>query len=127
MTYIRTKTPAGEPIVILPEAEFERLRELAEDAEDAAIIARSQAALACGGQELLTSEEVDVYLRSPTPLAFWREKRGLSHQRFGELVGLDDARVAAIERGAEPGDLRFYRRAAEVLKVTVDDLLPNES
>ncbi len=34
MTIVRTVTPAGEAIVILPEAEFDRLRDLAEDSID---------------------------------------------------------------------------------------------
>src|SRR5436853_88767 len=69
------QNPTGEPIVILPEAEFERLRELAEEAEDAAIIARSMADLAAGREELLTTEEVEALLAARTPLAFWRKKR----------------------------------------------------
>ena len=66
MTVIRTKTPAGEPIVIMSEPEFERLRELAEDAEDIAIVARSRTALAAGAEELLTLDEVDALHAAPT-------------------------------------------------------------
>jgi DNA-binding XRE family transcriptional regulator len=127
MTVIRTKTPAGEPIVILPEAEFERLRDLAEDTEDAAAHARAVARLAAGEDELLTSAEVDELLAAPAPLAFWRAKRGLSLRELAARVGADRAVLAALEAGEEGGDIRLYRRLAEALRVEIEDLVSGEA
>jgi DNA-binding XRE family transcriptional regulator len=127
MTFIRTKTPAGEPIVILPEDEFERLRELAEDMEDAAAHARVMARLASGEEELLTSAEVDALLAAPAPLAFWREKRGLSPEQLAGRAGTDRDTLTALERGELGSDIGLYRRLAETLRVDIEDLLPRDA
>ena len=126
MTVIRTKTPAGEPIVIMPEAEFERLRELAEDAEDLATMARVEAALAAGTEELLTTEEVDALLNATSPLSFWREKRGLSIEQLAESAGVDTADIAASERGEEVSNIHFYERVARPLGLDIEDILPRQ-
>jgi DNA-binding XRE family transcriptional regulator len=124
MTVIRTKTPAGEPIVIMSEAEFERLRELAEDAEDIATAARVEAALAAGWEELLTGEELDAMREAPSPLAFWRNKREITLEALAGRVGADLETLAAVDRGERVGDVRLYRRLAEELRVDMEDLVP---
>ncbi|WP_051086536.1 hypothetical protein [Methylobacterium sp. WSM2598] len=48
MTIVRTKTPAGEPVVILSEEAFERLRSLAEETEHGRVVAASRARLEAG-------------------------------------------------------------------------------
>jgi DNA-binding XRE family transcriptional regulator len=126
MTVIRTKTPAGEPIVIMPEAEFERLRELAEDAEDAAIIARSQADLVAGREELLTLQDVEALRRARTPLAFWRTKRGMGTDALAAAAGVSRDVLDEVERGEQLGNVHLYRRLADALRVDVDDLIPAE-
>jgi DNA-binding XRE family transcriptional regulator len=124
MTVIRTKTPAGEPIVIMSEAEFERLRELAEDAEDIAAGARIEAKLAAGQEELLTLDEVDALLAAPTPLAFWREKRKIRLDELAKRVGAEPDLLTEVEQGECVADVFLYRRLAEALRVTIDDLIP---
>ena len=126
MTVVRTKTPAGEPIVILPEAEFERLRELAEDAQDSALAARIAADLDAGREELLTTEEVNALLAARTPLAFWRRKRNIAPEELIERTGADPASLAKVEQGECLGDVHLYQRLAEVLGLTVEDLIPEK-
>jgi DNA-binding XRE family transcriptional regulator len=127
MNVIRTKTPAGEPIVILPEAEFERLRGLAEDAEDAAVIARSRAALASGAEELLSLEEAEALGAAPTSLAFWRVKRAMSADELAERVGIAPGALADIERGERSPDVHLYQNLAAALAVSIDDLVPAQA
>ncbi len=125
MTVIRTKTPAGEPIVIMSEAEFERLRELAEEAEDIAAGARVQTALAAGWEELLTGEELDALRDAASPLAFWRNKRKITHEALAKRLGVDRESLTAVEQGECLGDVRLYRRLAEELRVDMEDLVPH--
>ena len=127
MTVVRTKTPTGEPIVILPEAEFERLREIAEDAEDAAILAQSRADLAAGREELLTIEEVETLRAARTPLAFWRKKRKITFEQLADRVGVSRSFLIKVERGERLGEVHLYRKLAEALNVMIDDLVPAES
>jgi DNA-binding XRE family transcriptional regulator len=110
----------------MSEAEFERLRALAEDAEDIAVVARSRAALAAGSEELLTLDEVDALRAAPTPLAFWREKRKITPERLAERVGTAPDALMTLERGESVGDVYLYRKLAEALRLTVDDLIPEK-
>ncbi|ACA20952.1 putative phage-related transcriptional regulator [Methylobacterium sp. 4-46] len=48
MTIVRTKPPAGEPLAILSEEAFERLRSLPEETEDGRVVAASRARLEAG-------------------------------------------------------------------------------
>ena len=126
MTIVRTKTPAGEPIIIMSEAEFERMRELAEDAEDIASAARVEAALAAGREELLTLDEVDALCAAPSPLAFWRKKRKFGLDELADRVGAEPVLLTEVEQGDRVPDVFLYQRLADVLRVTVDDLIPTK-
>ena len=72
---VRTKTPAGEDIVMMPVADYERLLELAEDLRDSRIAEKVLAEMAAGNVELLTHAEVNALLAAPSPVAFWRKRR----------------------------------------------------
>jgi hypothetical protein len=49
-----------------------------EDLIDARDHAQAMCDIASGAAETLTEAEVDAYLASATPLAFWRRHRGLT-------------------------------------------------
>ena len=56
--------------MILPEVEFERLRELAEDTLDTRVIEGSQRHLNAGDEELLDEADLDALRAAPSLLAF---------------------------------------------------------
>lgn len=120
MTIVRTKTPSGEAIVILPEAEFERLSALAEDVTDARTIADSRDRLHGGNDELLTRADLDRLRAAETPLAFWRNKRGLTISDLAALAGTEETMLLAVERNERAGDIDLYGRLAKALGVDVD-------
>lgn len=123
MTIVRTQTPSGEAIVILPEAEFERLVELAQDGDDARTIAASRGRLDRGEDELLTLDDLDRLRAAATPLAFWREKRGVTVPALSGLTGIDEGFLTALERDGHMGDPATYRKLAMALAIDVEDLL----
>jgi DNA-binding XRE family transcriptional regulator len=123
---VRTKTPAGEDIVILPAAEFERLVDLAEDARDIRDAEKALAEIEAGTAELLSRADVQAYLDSPSPLAFWRKRRGLTQAALAESVGVSQAYMAQIESAKRTADIRVYQRLAKRLGVTLDDIVSSE-
>lgn len=124
MTIVRTVTPAGEAIVILPEAEFDRLRDLAEDAADTRAIDASRERIAGSEDDLLTEAELDALLRAPSPLAFWRAKRALSLETLARDSGVSTETLAALEAGTVEADSAMAAKVARVLGVDPEDIAP---
>jgi len=124
VTIVRTRTPSGEAIVILPEAEFERLRELAEDSLDARVIDESQRRLSAGHEELLDEADLDTLRAALSPLAFWRARRGMTVAALARDGAVPELQVADLETGAGTADPAVYERLARALDVAVEDLLP---
>jgi DNA-binding XRE family transcriptional regulator len=123
MTHVRTKAPNGDAIVIVPEADYDRMIEELEDLRDSLIVHRSLRKIESGEEELLTSEEVKEALAAKTPLAFWRKKRDLTQAALAEAAGISQAFLSEIEAGQKPGTAATLKKLADALRITVDDLI----
>lgn len=117
------QTPSGEQMVVIPRAEYDALLTAAEDFEDTLAAERSLARIAAGQVELVPDSEVDSYLDAPTPLAFWRKKRGLTQTALAEQAGVTQAYLSEIESGKKDASIGVLRELAGALKVTVDELV----
>jgi DNA-binding XRE family transcriptional regulator len=117
MTAKLITTPGGERLAILPAEEFE---DLCDQLAHAAAMADYRA----GREEALTLEEVDALLAAPTPLAFWRAKRGLTQAALAKAAGTTQPHVADLESGKHGGSLEVMARIAKALKIKIDDLAP---
>ena len=102
--------------ITLSRAEYEDLV----DARDHAVAMREVAA---GAMETLSEAELDEYLAAPSPLAFWRKRRGYSQSGLAAEVGASQPYIAQIERGSRTGDVHLYVRLAKVLRLRVEDLV----
>jgi DNA-binding XRE family transcriptional regulator len=78
------------------------------------------ARLAAGTERTLTEADVDALLAAPTPLAFWRAKRGMSQS--ARRLGISQGFLSEIESGKKSGDVGTLRKLARALEVTLDDL-----
>ena len=121
---VRTTTPSGEAIVIVPADQYERLVAAAEDARDVAIAEKALAEFEAGVGEALTDAEMSALLRAHSPLAFWRKRRSLTQPALAKAVGITQGYLAQIERGTRVGDVDLHRRLADVLRLDIEDLLP---
>jgi DNA-binding XRE family transcriptional regulator len=117
------QTPSGEEMVVLPRADYEALVDAAEDRDDVLAAERSLAQIAAGKVQLIPDSEMDDYLAAPTPLAFWRKKRGLTQAGLAERAGITESELAEIESGKEEGRIGVLRALAETLGMTVDELV----
>ncbi len=102
--------------VTLPRAEYEALI----DARDHAVAMRD---IANGSLETLTDEEIDAYLAAPTPLAYWRGRRGLTQVQLAKRAGISQPYVAQMEAGSRTGDVATLAALARVLAVRIEDLV----
>ena len=111
--------------MILPEVEFERLRELAEDTLDARAIEESQRHLSAGDEELLDEADLDALRATPSPLAFWRAKRGMTVAALARDSAVPEGQLTTLETGAGTADPAVYERLARALDIAVEDLVPD--
>jgi len=112
-------TPEGEELAILPASEYE-------DLVDALAHAEAMAEYRSGRDEGLTLEEVKAFVTAPTPLAFWRAKRGLTQAALAKAAGTTQPHVADLESGKHGGSLEIMARIAKALKIPVDRLVVSE-
>ncbi len=98
-------------------------RVTAEDAEDAAAVARFRARLAAGEEELVPAAVVDRLLAGESPVRVWREHRGLTQSGLGRASGVNRVVVADIEAGRKGGSVRSLKALAGALGVGIDDLV----
>lgn len=89
------------------------------DARDHAIAMRDVA----NGTPLLTANEVEAFINTSTPLAFWRKYRGLSQTKLAEQLSISQAYLAQIEIGKRVGDVRLYAKLASALGLRIEGLL----
>lgn len=94
---------------------------------DARDHAQAMAAYRRGEDEGLTDAEMDDYLAAPSPLVFWRQRRGLTQAALADAVGISQPYLAQIETGKRTGDVTLYRRLAQRLDVRIEDLLAKEA
>jgi DNA-binding XRE family transcriptional regulator len=113
----RLTTPKGEELVVLSREEYDDLI----DARDHAL---AMAAHARGSDPGLTEAEMDEYLAAPTPLAYWRKRRGLSQAALAAAAGISQPYLAQLETGRrKSADIAVYARLARRLAVQVEDVI----
>ncbi len=108
-------TPDGAERVSMPRSDYQNLI----DARDHAIAMREIAA----GAPLLTETELNAYLASPSPLAFWRKRAGLTQSALAQKAGITQAFLAQIEAGDRDGTVGVLKRISQALGLRIDDLI----
>jgi len=116
-------TPSGEELVLLARTDFDAMRERI----DAAAHEATMAAVARGEQDMLTAEETLAALDAPTPLAFWRRKRGLTQKQLSQAVGVSQSYIADLEVGRRKGDAGLVKRLARALRLRMEDLVADDA
>jgi DNA-binding XRE family transcriptional regulator len=116
-------TPSGDDMVIVPAAEYARLVEAAEMAEDVAALDEFERKRAGGEEELVPAAVVDRLLAGENPLRVWREHRGLSGEVLASRAGITQAYLSQIETGKRDGSIPTMKKVAEALGLTIDELI----
>jgi DNA-binding XRE family transcriptional regulator len=111
----------GKPThVVLTYAEWERIREIVEDAEDAAAVA---AVLSDPNQDRIPADVVARILDGESPVKIWREQRDLTQAQVAEAAGLPQPTIAMIETGKRKGTVEQMKAIAAALGINLDTLV----
>lgn len=121
------KTPAGDDLVVLPKADYQRLiaaaREKLEDDADAREAARVLARLESGEEETMPFDVVKR-LRTENRIKVLREYRQMTQRKLAEAAGMNPLYLSQIECGRATGGIKSLSRVAEALGVDLDMIAP---
>lgn len=117
------KTPSGDEMVIIPAADYARLVEAAEMAEDIAAFDEFERKLAAGEEELIPAEFANRLIDGENPVRVWREYRGLAVKELAEKAGIAAPYLSQVETGKRDGTVETLRKIAGALGVAIDDLV----
>ncbi|HJT12188.1 MAG TPA: helix-turn-helix transcriptional regulator [Dongiaceae bacterium] len=124
------KTPAGDAMVLLPKADYDRLlaaaRDKLEDEADARAAARILARLEKGEESTLPFQVVKR-MRTENRIKVLREHRQMTQQDLADAAGMNRLYLSQIETGRATGGLKTLTRIAKVLQAPLDMLLPAEA
>ena len=123
MTVQVITTPAGERLVVLPEADYAAIMSAVEDASEAEIVRVFKERLAAGEEELIPSAMVDRMLAGENLVRVWREHRGLTASALAAQAGIAQPYLSQIETGKREGTLQTMKKIADALRVKLDDLV----
>jgi DNA-binding XRE family transcriptional regulator len=109
---------------VIPYAEYQKLLERLEDAEDLRAYDRARAELSASDDESIPAAVVDRLSAGESPLRVWREHRGLTQQALADATGLGKSYVSQLESGTKTGTISTLRALVQALQVDLDDLTP---
>lgn len=119
---MNTLTLNDQEYVVVPKNIWQGMVDIAEDRADsqfaAAVLDRMS------DEERFPHDFVVRLCSGEEPrLRVWREYRGFSGRKLAEAVGISSAHLSDIETGKKDGSIRVLKRIADVLNVTVDDIV----
>ncbi|MFN0114663.1 MAG: helix-turn-helix transcriptional regulator [Paracoccaceae bacterium] len=108
--------------VTIPRAEYDRLRQAAEDLGDLQAYDRAMAAVSAGEDELIPGAFADRLMNGESPLRVYRELRALSQAVLARESGVNRVQIIDIEAGRKNGSVETLRKLAMALGVGLEDL-----
>ncbi len=122
--------PDGTEMVVLPAADFARLKLLAEDGEDQ-LAAANQLARLAAGEGTMPADVLDLILdEGLSAVAAWRRYRGLTQVALAKAAGCSQVWLGRIEAGAGHGTPKLRRALAKALDAplwALDDAIDEDS
>ncbi|PCJ82135.1 MAG: transcriptional regulator [Hyphomicrobiales bacterium] len=71
----------------------------------------------------MPSEFSDRLINGENPIRVWREYRGFKAKELAEKAGISTAYLSEIETGKKEGRVGTLAAIADVLNLTIDDLV----
>lgn len=104
--------------VTIPRAEYDRLRDAAEDLSDLRAYDRAMAE----GGEGIPHEAMARIIDGEQPLRVLREWRGMTAAGLARASGVHRVQVHDIETGKRRGSVDTLKKLADALDVMIDDI-----
>ena len=118
-----TRKLKTEDTVTLSRAEYKRLVERLEDAEDARDARAVLQGVQQGNIEVFPAETARRLIDGDSPIKVFRDHRGLSAAQLAQHVGIARPYLTQIENGTRQPMFGVMQRIAETLNVSLDHLV----
>jgi len=126
MTAIRPLAETADTVT-LARADYEALRQRADDARDVDVLDAAAAEERRLGKEVYRADFLPVELverlLTEHPLRVWRDHRGLTGKQLAEVSGVPQSYISEIETRRKPGSFEAMVKLARALGIGVDDLV----
>jgi DNA-binding XRE family transcriptional regulator len=110
----------GKPrLAVVPLAEWQRIIERLEDAEDALAVRRWRARPG----ETIPADVVNRLLDGENKIKVWRTYRGLTQQALAEACGVSKPYISQLEANTRLASQAVLRKLATALRVDLDELV----
>jgi DNA-binding XRE family transcriptional regulator len=117
-----TRKLKAEDTVTLSRADYKRLVERLEDAEDARDARAVLQGVQQGNIEVFPAETARRLIDGESPIKVFRDHRGLSAAQLAQRVGIARPYLTQIENGTRQPMFGVMQRIAEALSVSLDHL-----
>ncbi|MCX6050814.1 MAG: helix-turn-helix domain-containing protein [Chloroflexi bacterium] len=107
---------------VIPYHEYQKLLDAMEMLEDIRAYDEAKANIQAG-EELIPSKVVYALLDGENPIRVWREYRALTQQQLAEQAGISKPYLSQLESGKRHGTTNVLNRIAQVLNVSLEDLV----
>jgi DNA-binding XRE family transcriptional regulator len=110
----------GKPrLAVIPLAEWQRIVERLEDAEDALAVRRWRA----NPGETVPADVANRLLDGENKIKVWRTHRGMTQQALAEACGVSKPYISQLEANTRLASQTVLRELASALRIDVDDLV----
>ena len=117
---LQTITLAGEEYVVVPRADYDALRSVAqEEISDDTLLAQI---LEDPDEEWVSGDVVRRIAVGENPVRVWRTHRGMKAGDLAVAAGIAASYLSDIENGKKPGSVSTLKRIAAALDVALDEL-----
>lgn len=120
---VRFVDEAGGRMAVLPEAEYRRLVEAADERAAVAAYDGVKYLLRTGQSELVPDAMVERLLAGESKIRVWREHRGLSVEALAGQAGIAAAELERLESDVRGASVETGRQLARALGLAIDDLV----
>lgn len=110
---------------VIPYEEYQRLLEASEMVADIQAYDLAKAQIDAE-EELIPSAVVYALFDGENPIRVWREYRGLTQQQVADRAGISKPYLSQLESSKRRGGIEVLQKIAQVLEVSLEDLVVDE-
>lgn len=112
-----------EKTVTVSRADWKRIMERLEEAEDRMAVRRSLARKQAGADNALPAALYREIRKGRHPVRVWREHRGLGLNALARVANISAPYLSEIENGSKPGSAAVLKKIASALEIDLDELV----